>query len=194
VTGFIDRQLIAQLSIAAGACVGAWLLAVEPRQRERAQLRAQISQRESEAGAMDATAIATRSAAITQQVESISARNALGADSSVLYGNIMSLARQAAVTVQNVRPSSEDRANASPSTVDINRLEIVVDGTYAQLADFLDSLGRLNGYLRPSGLTLTPLQRDGQHLATARIAYEAVEFKIPEPLRALSQGATNDQP
>jgi hypothetical protein len=190
----IERTLFAHGLIIVGACVGSWFMFVQPKTKDLQQLQATITDTappEGELNAPTLEAAVKRMKAVRDRVTFIQHGNSLAGDSSKLYGEIMDLAAQNHVTVHNIQPGTakEPGKDAGWSAM---RIDLSAEGSFEDLAGFLEAMNNVEGFIRPSSLNLSPLKESDTPRLTIRFACEALTFKMPEALTAL--GETHGQP
>lgn len=194
--GIIDRDMIVQIIIGAGICIGAWLFLVRPKVEEVHVLEAKLQEISASPVAMDHSAIddlARRVAAVKQSVNTIVAQNDLGRDSSRLYGLIMQLAEKHGVQVQRINPGMPDNSPNRDQSVQVAKFDLTVQGEYERLARFMEAVENMDGFVRAVTLTLSPMKADQQRLVQARFVCEAVSFELPAQLEAMAGGSDAQQ-
>jgi Tfp pilus assembly protein PilO len=194
----VNRELLALAVIIAAACTGAWLMLVQPKARELAALRAQVASNHSHASEpLAATAsieqCMTRMDSIRARLTEIRSRNVLAQDSSRLYGMIMDLAQAHDVLVRELTPSEDARSGKDAPFVS-TRIEMTVEGPYASLAGFVAGIETLDVYMRPTSLTLTPMEDREKSRVSARFTCQAIRFRLPPSLEAIGGLTANVQP
>jgi Tfp pilus assembly protein PilO len=190
----IDRELLAQIIIIVGVCVGGWLMLVQPRIAELRELEADIATAGS-AASVDAEAVVRMADSLQRdiyaKVAAIESRNALARNSSRLYARITALADEHGVVVQRLNPGLAKHGVAFDGPYRATTFDVIVAGDYVRIAAFIDAIGSLPGFIRPSNLSIAPRDIDGEQLVEARLACDALEFRMPESLAALT-GARHD--
>jgi Tfp pilus assembly protein PilO len=189
-----NRDTISHGVIIVAACVGAWLLFVQPNAREIAQHEATIAAAQSNTGAMsqsDVESAAQKMSQIRQRLDHIRRQNELSSDSSRLFGQIMDLAQKHGVKIQHMSPGSIAKG-ADPNGVAASRIEMAAQGRFDDLAAFLEAVDEMEGFIRPVSLAMVPLHEEGPGMLTIRFSCEAVTFAMPSALAAMT-GGTNGQ-
>ena len=106
----MHRETISHSVIIAAVCVGAWMLFVQPKMREVAELEATAALADpTQDGAITQTDIEAAGQKMTQirkQVAQFVAGNEASHDTSKLYGLIMDLAGKHGVSVQTISPGA----------------------------------------------------------------------------------------
>ncbi|MDY7107208.1 MAG: type 4a pilus biogenesis protein PilO [Planctomycetota bacterium] len=186
--GPLDRQLLAQLIIIVAVCAGGWMAIVQPQIDELHELQATITRArnvQTSVGEGTIEQMADELTAVRDRFRTIRARNDFADDSTRIYGLIMDLADEHGVTVQRLNPGADQRAADEEEAVHLTTLDITVEGTYEQVARFLEAVGALDGFIRPMTLTITPRQDENRSFVEARFACQALRFALPEALTAL---------
>ncbi|HRP62244.1 MAG TPA: hypothetical protein PK400_03015 [Phycisphaerales bacterium] len=198
----LNRELIAQAVVILAVCVGGWLMFVQPRMEEINRLESIIAQHQLEPehaaqlGGLDQATveyIAAEASALRERVRHIEQANALGHDSSHLYAVMMDLARQNGVFVHTLHPGSAGRTTGPASQpvtgMQVRQISMSVQGTFEQIASFLDSLNTVPGFFRPASLMLMPQADDQGHVAiVANLSLEVLSFIVPDALLAMKGG------
>ena len=188
----INREFMSYFVVAAGVCVGAWMLLVRPQLSELNTLNAAIAQHHHDPGAYDDATflgLADQASTLRKRVEQVQQFNALGRDSSRLYGEVMNLAEQYNVDVQQLQAgaptSNDDNDNDDGLKVGRTQIEISIVGTYSSVADFLDAVDNMDGFLVSNSLSVSPMKRDGQRLVQANLSCTALQFPVQGVLNKL---------
>jgi Tfp pilus assembly protein PilO len=187
-SGALDRQLLAQIIIIVAVCAGGWMAIVQPQIDELHELQATIAQArsvQSSVGEGTIEQMADELTAVRDRFRAIRARNMFADDSTRIYGLIMNLADEHGITVQRLNPGADQQATDGEEAVHVTTLDITVEGTYAQVARFMEAVGELDGFIRPLTLTITPRQDEDRSFVEARFACQALRFELPEVLTAL---------
>jgi hypothetical protein len=197
---FTHRDMIAQVVIILAACVGGWMIFIEPRNRELNTLEATIAQARASPAATDpafAHKLAEAAQALRGRVEVIEARNAVATDSSGAYQRIRALAGEHRVQLLSLNPGAlgqSDARRSDPLRPAAARMDITVEGAYENVARFIEAVSAIDGFMRPAHLTLTAVQRDGEELVEAQLACDALSFMLPEAVAGLLGEVTHAQP
>jgi len=188
--GMIDREFGAQILIALVAVVGAWMMFVEPKSSELAQIEQTILASSQSAGEaqLPVSLIAEEAAQVRKKIAEIKRHNNIALNSSDLYARIGRLAQQHDVIVQNMRPGSQSEADAK-SSVQTVKIDLSVEGTYANTAEFLDAISSTSAFVRPVTLTISPFSREGEQIVAVRYVCELLQFKMPEALAAFQEAS-----
>ncbi len=189
------RDTISHGVIIVAACVGAWMVFVQPNAGEIAKHEATIAAAAADTGALsqsDVEAAAHKMSEIREQLDDIRAKNEMSRDSSRLFGMIMDLSQEHRVKIQNMSPGSLPKG-ADQSGVSATRIEMSAQGRFDDLASFLASIDDIDGFIRPVSLTLVPMHEEGPGTLTIRFSCEAVTFELPTALASMTGGTTNGQ-
>lgn len=185
----LDRELISQALVVLALCIGAWMLFVEPKASVFRGLDDEIAQGRARLAAADYDRIgmiAKRAAEFRTLAAEVTERNRLARDSAGLYGAIMALAQQQELEVRNLQPRVQEPR--SDSAIGLTRIDIRVDGSYAQVARFVTSLATVNAYLRVSTLSVAPTEKDGVGLTSMKVGCEVLAFELPAVLERIAKG------
>jgi len=192
----IDRETIAQVVIILALCLGGWMMIVEGRIDELAELGATIAEATAnplleQEGTLDE--MVGQLDGVRGRLHRIEKMNGFARDSSRMYSLIMDLAEEHGVVVQRLDPGSGPRrSEAEETAVSVTTFDMTVTGGYEQIASFLDAVASLTGFVRPVALTLTPRQDDSGERVEARFACEAVSFALPDALAVMLGGSDAD--
>ena len=192
-TSSFDRTLFTHGVVAVGVCIGAWVLLVRPhvRKLQAAQAMVVVQERSSQGvNQWDFEKAAQRMRSIKIRVAQIESCNSLMNDSSRLYGQIMDLAAAHHVLIQNLQPGAAKLS--ADAKCSVSRIDLTVDGSYEDVADFLDALDQIQGFIRPTSLSLSPIRDASQPGVVAHFSCDAISFQMPEALAA--QGDEHVQP
>lgn len=187
----LDREFVIQAVIALAVCLIAWGMYIHPKTGQLRELNETIANRRSKASVLNAAAverIAKQAPALRARGEEIWAKGQLAKDSSVLFGTVMALAEQHAVQVKNVRPGLE-RDVGKEAEVTVTRFDMTVEGEYHRIAEFLDGLASIDGYIRPTSVQLAPTKREGGQYAVMQLGFEVLRFALP---KGLGKGIRHD--
>lgn len=185
------RDTISHGVIIVAACVGAWLVFVQPNAREIVEHEATIATAAADTGALsqaDVESAAHRMSQIRQRLDDISRQNELSHDSSRLFGLIMDLSQTHRIKIQNMSPGSLPKG-ADDTGVSATRIEMSAQGRFDDLAAFLEAVDQINGFIRPVSLAMVPLHEEGPGMLTIRFSCEAVTFELPEALASMTGGS-----
>ena len=183
-TGSVDRQLIAQLVIVYGLCFGAWMMLVDPKAAALRKVQAELEASQQRPVLLEQESIevmAGRMGGVRERLIEVARLNRMAEDSSELYTAIMDLAETSGVTVQLVQPGRV-HAPTEESTVSMAQFHVTVEGFYPSVAEFLDAVGDLDGFVRPRHLALTPIDLGEKGYVLARFTCEALRFELPKSL------------
>jgi Tfp pilus assembly protein PilO len=177
----IDREFAAQVLIALVVTIGAWMMFVQPKAQELHQLEQTIlaSSQQSSEPSTSVAQLAEQAADVRARIAEIARHNNAALNSSDLYARIGRLAQQHGVVVQNVRPGTQgdDKEKSNVQTV---RIDLSIEGPYANAAEFLDAISSMSGFVRPVTMTVSPIDREGEQLVVVRYVCELLQFKMPE--------------
>lgn len=188
----IDREFISQVMIVLAICAGAWMMLVQPKAGEMARLERQLAQ------AAHATAdspqdgleaMAARFVASKKNLTEIQRRNIQAEDTSSLYATIMRLASETNVRVQALQPTPPRQSNGRQEAVRVARLEMTLSGPYENVARFLDRVGEIDAFVRPSALQVIPIDEPAAQKVSARYACDVLAFTLDETLASAGESA-----
>jgi Tfp pilus assembly protein PilO len=168
----VDRNLVSQVAIVLAICVGGWMMLIQPRAQELADLQSVLDQAAGsrEGGSTAALErLTNRVVELRDRIEEINAANSVAGDSSALYDGMMKLAQQSGVRVTNLSPGSEPTLERD-GRVSVRRVDVAIEGTFQSAAQFIDSVESLGGFVRPSSLSVTPRQVEGRNIVSARLS------------------------
>lgn len=189
----LDRQFFSQVVIVLAMCIGGWMMFVEPRAQELADLDAVVEQGESAADTQapdeaQMMKLLQRVKAIENRVDEIKEAGEYALNTSALYGRLTAAARAEQIELTNLVPG-ERRASASDKRVQVIPLTMTLRGEYEPVARFLDQISDIGGFIRPRGINIAPLRADGREQVLVRFTCEALAFDMPEALHAMEGGA-----
>jgi Tfp pilus assembly protein PilO len=192
-----DRQMVAQVVITLAVCLGGWMMIVEPKVEEIAELEAAIAEATSDptlAAGAGIEELAERMAEMRDRAQRIERRSEVARDSSRLYSAIMDLVAEHGVIVHRMDPAS-DRRTTADDMMGVTTFNLNIEAGYQQLAGFIDAIERMDGFIRPTMISVTPVRSEGAARVEARIVCQAMHFKTPEALAALTEeGNADGQP
>jgi Tfp pilus assembly protein PilO len=186
----MHRETFSHGVIIAAVCIGAWMLFVQPKVRETAELEAQLAAANPDAGGItqtDIEAAGRRMAQIKQRLAAIQESNDLSHDTSKLYGLIMDLAGKHGIAVQTISPGARQKGREDYGMT-LTRIEISAEGRYDHVAAFLDAVANIGGFLRPVSLSVAPLSDGPTGAVIVRYGCEALTFELPPALAAMAGG------
>ena len=182
----IDRDLLMQLVVVVGSCLGGWVLLVEPKAEKLREIEAQIIEDRTKASAgshAGVIRIAEYAPKLLARADEIDAKGHAARDSAGLYGMMMSLAQESGLTVRNIQPRAE---RGKPNEqISRTQIDVIVEGTYERLASFLSALDGVGAYIRIQSLRLTPTDVGDEHAAVMQLGCEVLNFRLPDEVRAL---------
>lgn len=191
----VNRDLLAQLVIVLAVCVGGWMILVQPAAQKLAEIESAIDQSKVAATGLNQDGIeklAGRMDDLRQRVRAVERRNHLNADSSHLYGQIMNLAREHEVTIRRLQPGS-GRELSSDGLTGRTNIEIAVEGDYQKVAAFLSVVGKMDGFIKPVSLIISPRQGEmGEDLTSALYTCQALNFTLSDALSQLGGPVDGD--
>jgi Tfp pilus assembly protein PilO len=188
VNASVTKDLISQLIVVMGVCVGAWMLFVEPKAVALAEREAEIAAGRARLMAADfdrLRKVASRAPGIRESAAEIEARSELARDSAGLYSRIMQLAQGQNILVRNLQPRAGE--GGADADILVTRIDMKIEGDYQQLADFVESLRSVEAYLRVASLSLVPIDSEEVKRATMQMSCEALAFRIPPDLLHLGE-------
>ncbi len=183
-----DRDLVMQVFIALGFCIGGWVIFVKPQVEDLTKLEAEIAIIQSESSSVSSAMferIAAEAPRVNRRAQDIRTKGALAQDSAGLYSQIRTLATEQDVQIKNVRrgPDRESTVGVTPFVV--QRVDMKVEGEFEQIARFLDSLRSIDTYLRPVSLQVSPTTGGNGSFTVMQFGFESVRFVLPPALVAL---------
>lgn len=193
--GLLDRELIAHVVIALVACVGGWVVFVQPRTVELHRLESAAQQASALPHLTDHGSVerlADRIRHLRQQIGDIQVQNASTRDSSRMYALIMKCATDHGVRMDNLDPEGDRRESRKQRPYDTTKFQMQVEGSYEQVGAFLEAVDGIDGFIRPVALTLLPKDGDGRFVK-ARFTCETIRFAVPPVLVAMEGGGHADQ-
>lgn len=183
-----DREFIIQALIIFAVCIGAWMIAVQPKVRELSRLEQTIAENSPAAGAINQQTVedaAARMGSVRQRLTQIDAANRLAGDSSKLYGLVMDLADTHGVQVQSLQPGAVQKKSSTESPVSVMRLDLMVEGSYENVASFLEAVNDLDVFVRPNSLQIAPTRVNGKPLVSATFGCDVLSFAVGDTLTTL---------
>ena len=190
----VDRDLVLRFIIGFVLTVGAWIFFAQPRAVELSRLEKTVSdfhERTSALGIAASEQIARDVQAMRLQLDQISARNSVSRDSAILYGLIKDLANRHDVHIQKLQPTPEP-PNRRKDMVSISKVDMTIQGNYARIAAFIDSLQEFGGHVRPNSLHLGALPSHSQEMVNAKLACDVISFELPESLVQIQEVTNGD--
>ncbi len=191
-----DRKLIAEVVVMLAACIGAWMMIVDPQKGELAELEATIETAKTSpvrASRVQIEQMATRIDAVRTRVREIESESGLARDSSRTYGLIMGLPKEHDVTVRRLDPSPAGRSAAAADPVQVTGFTMSVEGTYERVALFIEGVQALNGFVRPGNLSVRPWGDTGAARVTAQFSCEGLSFTLPDSLTVMLESSDAHQ-
>ncbi len=182
----IDRDLLMQLVVVVGSCLGGWVLLVEPKAEKLHEIEAQIIEDRAKvsAGSHEGVIrIAEYAPKLLVRADEIEAKGHAARDSAGLYGMMMSLAQESGLKVRNIQPRVE-RGKANDQ-ISRTQIDVIVEGKYERLASFLSALDGVGAYIRIQSLRLTPTDVGDDHAAVMQLGCEVLSFRLPDEVTAL---------
>ena len=192
----VSREMVMQLTAVLFACVGGWMMLVEPKIAELRQLEAAAADAGDEqtlAAQNEVTRMADRLQAVRRRVTEVEAQNAIAGESARMYAFIMDRAAEHGVAVQRLDPKHSRRDAPQQDATRITAFNMTIEGEFEQVAAFLDAVAGIGRFIRPVTLHVTPLLKDGRPMVTARFTCEALCFTLPQALAAMAQGPQVDE-
>ncbi len=185
-SGTIDRDLLMQVVVILGSCLGGWMLLVEPRVEKLHAIEAQIIEDRSKASAgshVGVIRIAEYAPKLHARADEIDAMGQTARDSAGLYGMMMSLARESNLKVRNIQPRVERGKVDEP--VSRTQIDVVVEGKYERLASFLSALDGVGAFIRIQSARMTPTDVGDEHAAVMQLGCEVLSFRLPDEVVAM---------
>ena len=191
----VDREFMAQAIVVAGVCAGAWMMLVRPKAQELSRLEQQIAETAHSGGMtpQGIEALAASIASSSQRMDEIRRQNAAAEDTSALYGAIMNLASQRSVRVLAVQPSPL-KETSRQSAIMAARLTINVQGQFNDIARFLDDMARVDAFIRPMSLQMTPADDLGEGAVNVHFGCDVLAFNAEHMLKGKAADATGGNP
>ncbi len=186
----IDRDLLMQVVVVVGSCLGGWVLLVEPRVEKLHAIEAQIIEDRSKVSAgshVGVIRIAEYAPKLHARADKVDAKGQPARDSAGLYGMMMSLAQRNNLKVRNIQPRVERGKADEP--VSRTQVDVIVEGTFERLASFLSALDGVGAYIRMQSLRITPTDVGGEHAAVMQLGCEVLSFRLPDEVTAIRGSA-----
>lgn len=190
---YLDRTIFAQVVIIVAVCVGGWMMFVAPKAERLHRLDQVIAEHSSQAEAITQEAvedIAAEVGRLKMRLATIEVLNELGRDSSLLYEQFMELARKHDVKIHGMQPG---RTIEGDDIVQRRRIDITLEAEYVRLAQFLDAIDTLPGFVRTNALALTPRRSEERELVSGSLTCEVFSFDTERLVQSL-EGGTDAQP
>lgn len=177
--------------IAVGVCAGAWMVLVQPKVQTLARIAASEQQQPIRLAPDQWQRVGERIAAARTDLDQVAQLNDISLDSNRLFNVMMELGDAHRVQVVSLQPAhvssrsrrqSKDRASAASVT----RLNISAQGTYQNVARFIDAVSEYSPYFRPHSLQLSPVADGPPPIISARLSCEVLSFTIPRELAQLT--------
>jgi len=178
----LDRKFVIETLVILGVCFGAWMFIVGSKRTELRELEVTINEAKQNPLLINATSVermADQFLDIGERVEEIENQSSFGQDSSHMYDLITQLATEHNLIMHRLDPGTRDGASDSP--VQRSTFNMRIEGTYRHVANFIDAVGGIDGFIRPVSLGLTPTT-DGAGMVQALFSCEALSFTVPEVL------------
>jgi Tfp pilus assembly protein PilO len=191
----LDRSFLSQAVIIIAVCIGAWMMLVKPQVDEIAILESQIADVAAlpqGMGQQTIQDIAGRMSELHARVADIQQRNQFASDTSKVYGLLTDLAAQHHVHLQGLQPGAPS-PGATKESITVGRIELTVDGSYDDVARFVDGINNLHAFIRLESLQLSPAVLAGKTGVIARLGFDVLKFEMADALKGLGGGA-NAQP
>ncbi|NNF43337.1 MAG: hypothetical protein HKN62_09865 [Phycisphaerales bacterium] len=185
--GAIDRKLVAEFAILVALCVGGWVMFVEPMISELVDLQAKINEAQNNPILRNHESVADMAGQLDDvraEIDLIGRQSSFGRDSHTMYGLIKDLAAEHGVAMRRLDPGSNRRGD-DDSPVQVTNFVMRVEARYDQLANFLEAIDSIDGFVRPVSLTLAPKGHAGDEFVDAQFSCEAVSFTLPEALASM---------
>ncbi len=182
----LDREMLTQVAVVVGVCLGGWMVLVQPRVQELSELEAANEARRQFAAsfkAMPTELVADQTDRLNVLCDDIEARSRLSADTAQLFGLIMALAAEQHVEVRNLQPRVESVPGSK--TMSITKIDMSADGDYAALTGFLSALQHLRANVRTWSAQITPASDKDKRIASMQLGCETLSFTLPEVVQKL---------
>jgi hypothetical protein len=183
----MDREFIAQLIIILGLSLGGWAMFVHPKATRLTQLQSvfrTVPAGTTPAGDGAIEHLADMLGDGQRRISTITYRNKLAENVTLLYGMISDLGARTNVTVQSLTPVPRPGTN-SEKGFRATRIDMVLEGGYESIAAFVETVQGLPGFIRSVGLTIKPAGEVRDGLVTANFSCEIMKFDVPEALNEL---------
>ncbi|MHC4080386.1 MAG: hypothetical protein ACYTFF_06095 [Planctomycetota bacterium] len=135
--------------------------------------------------------VAQQTPKLRDWARAVEARGAWAKDTSMLYGQIMSLAKEHDVQVRDLRPGEQKLGR--DKTVVVTRIDMTAEAEYEQIAEFLGALDEIGASLRPISVQLAPTKRTDGSYAVVQLGSEALEFRLPKVVSEMAR-RSNERP
>ena len=186
----IDRELLIQVVVVLGSCLGGWMLLVQPRVEKLHAIEAQIIEDRSKASGpsdVGVIRIAEYAPKLYARADAIDFKSRTARDSAGLYRMMMNLAQENNLRVRNIQPRV-DRGTVD-ETVSSTLVDVSVEGPYDRLASFLSALDGVGAYIRVESLRITPRDVGDERTAVMQLGCAVLSFRLPEEVTAM-RGST----
>ena len=186
----IDRQIMTQIIIIVAACVGGWMVVVDPKLSEINKLeteKARAAQNTTLADRTQIERLAKRLQKVRLRVNEIDQRNRFGRDPSQMYGLVLDLADQHGVVVRRLVADSGTGASKDDTVDQVTTFHMMAEGTYQQVAVFLNAVDKLKGFVRPVSLAIRPIRNGERAHVSGEYSWEALSFKMPKVLTTMME-------
>ncbi len=182
-----DRDVVAQLLIILAISIGGWLMFVHPKTKKLEDLHRVLNATTDSGAPLGDEAIAQRARHLSDgrhHAKALVNLNRLAENTTLLYGLFNQLGARHRVVVQSISPGSEGKTTPD-GRYTANRIDMTLHGRYADVANFLDGVGELSGFVRPVSLTLKPEGDGADPAVLATFSCEVLRFEPPEILREI---------
>lgn len=189
------RTMIAESAIAIAACVGGYLLLVEPGERRLHETRARIAdlQAQSNAPAMSPEQCRKALKQGEQMRALVGARGRIAIDESAMFETVMNLTERHGVRVDQLQPAGNRAsrpADPSAGPPEIRRTyALLVWSEFGALASFLDELQHDVGFTRVRSVKISVDNTPGSSAVIATIESEHIALSALEPVKAANAEA-----
>ncbi|CAN5812437.1 hypothetical protein BH11PLA1_BH11PLA1_16860 [soil metagenome] len=191
------RAVISRGVIALAILAGGYFFFVEPRERELAQVQAQVAHAQGERSQRDSQGLSIAQlrdldARAQKSAAGLKRRNAPAADEAALFESIMKLAGDTSVRVESMNPAGRTTAAPPPAPAagatslsvapgardSRTQYSLQVQGGFENLIAFIEALQRDMGYTGVRSLRIAPINTPGTNLVQATIETEHAYFDL----------------
>ena len=184
-----NRVIITHLGIVIGICGALWILLIKPTIEECNKLDRQIHEADANSQVVSEYKIeqlAGKLHQIKQRVIEISTFNELTRDTSHLYGIIMEQAARHHIHIKRLDPGLVKPNSDKQKPYEVTTFDMSIEGELANVMNFIDGISRIDCFLRPLALNITPITANKSAYVQARLACEALYFVFPQTLAKMA--------
>ncbi len=191
-----SRAVILHSAMVAGLCAGLWLMLIKPTVEERNRLEADIREagRNSQVvSGIEIEKLGAELQVVKRRVGEIAASNEVTRDTSYLYGIIMEQASRYRIHIKRLDPGTIKTDKEKNKPYEVTTFDMTLEGELDNVINFIDGISRIDCYLRPMALNITPVIKDKGAYVQARLACETYNFILPETLAMMVRQSDDEQ-